>query len=85
MYEEKVNTTIIQSKRQLTEEQVHMIIYNSENKIITKVKMAELVNVKSTYTLDCIIQGKTYKDFSLTYQKLNNEKKQQLASLFSNK
>ena len=83
-YEKKVNSTITQSKRQLTEQQIYMILYNHEYKIITKKKMAEKVGVKSTHTLDCIIQGKTYKDFVLKYNQLNNEEKQQIASLLSN-
>ena len=82
--ESKVKTTIIQSKRQLTEKQVHLILYNFEYKIISKKKMAELVNIKSTYTLDCIKQGKTYKDYALSYSKLNIEQKNKLASLLSN-
>ena len=82
--ESKVKTTIIQSKRQLTEKQVHLILCNFEYKIISNKKMAELVNVKSTYTLDCIKQGKTYKDYALSYSKLNIEQKNKLASLLSN-
>lgn len=84
-YEDKINTTIIESKRQLTEEQIHLILLNFEKQIITKTAMAELVGVKSTYTLDCIKNGKTYKDFAFTYTKLNKEQKDYLASLLSNK
>ena len=83
-YEDKINTTIIQSKRQLTEEQVHLILYNFENKILTWVEMARRVGIKSTYTLDCIRYGKTYKDFSHTYKQLTENQKLQLASLLSN-
>lgn len=81
---DKINTTIIQSKRQLTEEQVHWILYNFEHKIFTWVRMAQIVGVKSTYTLDCIRYGKTYKDFSHTYKQLTKDQKAQLASLLSN-
>lgn len=84
-YEDKINTTVIESKRQLTEEQVYLILLNFERNILTRVAMAELVGVKSTYTLDCIKNGKTYKDFAFTYSKLNNEQKDCLASLLSNK
>lgn len=83
-YENKINTTIIKSKRQLTEEQVHLILYNFENKILTWADMARMVGVKSTYTLDCIRYGKTYKDFSHTYTQLTEDQKLQLASLLSN-
>lgn len=82
--EKKVNSTIIQSKRKLTEKQVHLILYNFEKNIYTRIKMAEIVGVNSTYTLDCIKKGLTYKDFYLTYQKLNDEQKEQLASLLRN-
>lgn len=83
-YENKINTTIIQSKRHLTEEQVHLILYNFENKILTWVDMARMVGVESTYTLDCIRHGKTYKDFSHTYKQLTKDQKAQIASLLSN-
>ena len=80
----KKQTTIIQSKRQLTKEQVFMILYNFENKILTRKKMAEKVGIKSTYTLDCIKKGLTYQDFKYEYDNLNNKEKQKIVSLFSN-
>lgn len=83
-YTKKVNQTIITSKRQLTKEQVFMILYNFENKILTQKDMARKVNIKSTYTLDCIKKGITYKDYTLEYNKLSNEEKQKIVSLFSN-
>ncbi len=82
--EDKVNTTIIQSKRHLTEQQVHLILYNFETHKITQVAMAKKVGVKSTHTLDCIKQGKSYKDFALSYTKLTQSQKDELASLLSN-
>ena len=84
LYEKKVNSTIIQSKRKLNEEQVHLILLNFERKLITQVDMAKRVGIKSTYTLDCIKKGKTYQDFALTYTKLNEDQKEKLASLLSN-
>lgn len=84
-YETKVKQTIIQSKRQLTKEQVFMVLYNFQNKITTNKNMAKIVGIKSTYTLDCIKKGLTYKDYSLEYSKLNNEEKQKIVSLFRNK
>lgn len=83
-YEKNVNQTIIKNKRQLTEEQVFMILYNFENKILTQKAMAQKVGIKSTYTLDCIKKGMTYKDYSLKYNKLSDEEKQKIVSLFSN-
>lgn len=46
--------------------------------------MAKKVGVKSTHTLDCIKQGKSYKDFALSYTKLTQSQKDELASLLSN-
>ena len=82
--ENKVKTTIIQSKRHLTEQQVHLVLCNFERKIHTITKMAELVGVDSRYTLDCIKKGLTYKDFALSYSKLTLAQKDELASLLSN-
>lgn len=84
-YEIKVNQTIIKSKRQLTKEQVFMILYNFEHRILSRKEMAKKVGVASTYTLDCVRKGITYKDYSLEYDKLSNEEKQNIVSLFSNK
>lgn len=83
-YEKKIKQIIIKSKRKLTKEQVFMILFNFENKIVTRKKMAEIVGVSSAYTLDCIKKGITYKDYSYEYNLLNNEEKQKIVSLFSN-
>lgn len=82
--EDKVKTTIIKSKRKLTENQVHLILYNFENSIISKKEMALRVGVKSTYTLDCIKNKESYKDYNLSYVKLTDEQKNILASQLSN-
>lgn len=82
--EDKVNTTIIKNKRQLNEQQVHLILYNFEAHILSRKDMAKKVGVKSTNTLDCIKRKETYKDYSLSYEKLTNEQKNHLASLLSN-
>ena len=82
--EDKVNTTIIKNKRQLNEQQVHLILYNFEAHILSRKDMANKVGVKSTNTLDCIKRKETYKDYSLSYEKLTNEQKNHLASLLSN-
>ena len=84
-YETKVNTTIIQSKRKLSEEQVHLIFYNEEkNRILSLDKLANKLNIKSSNTLYTILQGKSYKDYKLSYDKLTTEQKNKLASLLSN-
>jgi hypothetical protein len=58
-----------------------MILYNYEKHIIPKNHMAKKVGVKSNYTLDCIIQGKSYQDYRLTYKNLTEEQKHKLATL----
>ena len=83
-YEKKVNSTIIQSKRRLTEQQVHMILLNSERKLITWTKLMRKWNIKSDNTFLTIIKGQSYKDYALTYKKLTDTEKDQLASLLRN-
>lgn len=83
-YETKVNQTIIKSKRQLSKQQVFQILANFEYKILTQKKMARKVGVKSTYTLLCIKNGLTYKDYALEYSKLTTMEKQKIVSLLSN-
>lgn len=80
----KRESTIIQSKRKLNKEQVFLVLYNYEHKILTNIQMANKVGVKSTYTLDCIKNGLTYQDYALEYKKLTEEQKNKLASLLSN-
>lgn len=53
-YKQKNKNSNIEKIRKLIEQQVHLILCNFEFKILTKKKMAKLINVKSTYTLDCI-------------------------------
>ena len=83
--EDKINTTIITSKRHLTEEQVHLILLNFETKTLTQKAMASFVGVKSTNTLISIRKGLSYKDYIHTYSKIDSEQKNRLASLLSNK
>ena len=80
----KRESTIIQSKRKLNKEQVFLVLYNYEHRILTNIQMADKVGVKSVYTLDCIKNGLTYQDYALEYKKLTKEQKNKLASLLSN-
>lgn len=84
-YEKKINTTIIPNKRKLTKEQVFMVLYNFEHNIIPRTRMAYIVGVKSTYTLDCIKNGISYKDYVYEYNQLSDVEKEKIVSLFSNK
>ena len=62
-----------------------MILYNNENKIISKAKLSKVLNIKSVNTINCILQGKSYKNFIYEYNKLNINDKNKIALLFSNK
>lgn len=84
-YEEKVNTSIIQSKRHLTEEQVHLILLNEEeDRIIPIKKLMEKINVSSSNTIYTILRGQSYKDYALSYLKLDKNQKNKLAQLLRN-
>lgn len=62
-YEKKIKQTILKSKRLLTKEQVFMILYNFEYKLMSNKEMAKKVKIKSAYTLYSIKKGITYKDY----------------------
>ena len=85
LYEIKINTTFIKNKRKLSKDDVFMILYNNENKIISKAKLSKVLNIKSVNTINCILQGKSYKNFIYEYNKLNINDKNKIALLFSNK
>lgn len=84
-YEDKINTTIIKSKRKLTEQQIHLLLLNEElNRPIPLEKLLHNFNIKSSNTFFAIKKGLSYKDYSLSYNKLTNDQKEQLASLLRN-
>lgn len=75
----KVNTTIIKSKRQLKEEDVHLIFANEEmGRPLTIQTIMDWIGVKSSNTIYCVLRGETYKDYALTYKDLSNEQKEEL-------
>lgn len=83
-YEDKIKTTIIQSNRKLSKEQVFMVLANFEYKIIPNKHLANKLNIKSTYTLDCIKKGISYKDYKFEYDNLNSAEKEKIVSLLRN-
>lgn len=84
-YETKVNSTIIQTKRKLSEEQVHLIFLNEELKRPVSIASLTLkLKINSSNTIYTILKGESYKDFALTYQKLTKEQKNKLAQLLRN-
>ena len=81
-YEKKVNTTIIQSKRKLTEQQVHLILLNEDlGRPIQITQFMNKFNINSSNTIYCILRGESYKDYRLSYSKLTQDQKNSLASL----
>ena len=81
-YESKVNSTIVKNKRHLTEQQVHLIFLNEElGRPCTIQTLMQKFNISSSNTIYTILKGQSYKDYQLSYSKLSNFKKQQLASL----
>lgn len=83
-YEDKVNTTIIKSNRNLTKEQVYLVFLNEElNRPIPLKRLARFYGVDGK-ALQCILKGVSYKDYALSYSKITESEKQQLVSLLSN-
>lgn len=82
--DKKIKKSNIEKIRKLSEEQVHLILCNFEFHIISQEKMIKIVGIKSRNTLTCIKDGRTYKDYSNSYKKLNNAEKQKLVTLLSN-
>lgn len=78
--EKKAHSTIIKSKRKLTQEQVFMIYVNNEQNIIPKTYLCNMFNITSN-TIYTILNQKSYQDYWQDYQKLTNDQKEQLASL----
>lgn len=84
-YETKVNTTIIQSKRKLTEQQIHLIFLNEElNRPIAINQLLKKFQLNSSNTIYTILRGQSYKDFALSYKLLTKEQKNKLAQLLRN-
>ena len=84
-YRIKVNSTIIQTKTKLIEEQVHLVFLHEElRRPITISALMEKLKVESSNTIYTILRGESYKDFALTYQSLTIEQKDKLAQLLRN-
>lgn len=81
----KVVSSKLTSKRQLTEQQVHLIFLNEElNRPKTIEWLVNYCNVRSSNTIYCILKGQTYQDYKITYDKLNEVQKNSLATLLRN-
>ena len=83
-YEDKVKTTVIKSKRKLTEQQVHLILANREFSIVSMEKLCRNFNLLSSNTIYTILRNQSYKDYRLSYENLTFEQKEQLVSLLRN-
>lgn len=84
-YEDKVNSTIIKSKRKLNEEQVHLILLNEElGRIRPITDLTYKFKLNSDNTIYTILRKKSYKDYIYSYSKLTQEQKNELASALRN-
>lgn len=83
-YKEKINQTIIKTKRKMLKEQVFLILANFEYKILKQKDLMKKVNIKSRNTLLCIKNNLSYKDYKLEYDNLTSQQKKTLVSLLSN-
>lgn len=83
-YEQKVNTTIIATNRRMTKEQVFMVLANEEfGRPIPLKRLARWWGVQG-HALQCILKGVSYKDYVFEYNKLRDEKKEEIVSLLRN-
>lgn len=85
LLEEKANLSKIKNKRQLSQEQVYLILLNEElGRPITIDDITIKMKVSSSNTIYCILRGQTYQDYIISYQKLTESEKNELASLLRN-
>lgn len=83
-YKDKVNSTIIKSKRKFNKEQIFGFLFNEElGRPIPIQRLGKLLKVDDGSIL-CIIKGKSYKDWNLEYKNLTFEDKKEIVSLLSN-
>ena len=83
-YKEKVNTTILPTKRKLTKEQVFGIFINQEEKIMPKSRLAKFYGLSSPYSITDILNGGSYKDYALEYQNITDEERKKIVSMLRN-
>lgn len=81
--DKKAHKTILSNRRKLTQEQVFMVLVNEEYKIVSKKSLCEKFGVNNN-VLYGILKKETYQDYSLDYNKITEEQKQQLVSLLRN-
>ena len=85
LLEEKANLSKLNAKRQLTKEQVYLILINEElNRPITIDNITIQLGLLSSNTVYCILRGQTYQDYMISYNKLTQSQKDELASLLRN-
>lgn len=85
LLEKKANSSKLKTKRQLSEEQVHLVFLNEElNRPINIKNLTKKLNVSSSNTIYCILKGQTYNNYKITYDRLTIEQKNKLATLLRN-
>ena len=85
LLELKANSSKLNSKRQLTKEQVFLVFLNEELKRPFDINhLTAKLNVNSSNTIYCILRGDTYQDYKIQYDKLTQLEKDKLATLLRN-
>ena len=78
----KANSTVYQSKRKLTEKQIHLVLLNEERgRIIPMQPLTYIFGLNSDQALRTIILGKSYLNYALSYKTLTEKSKENLVSL----
>lgn len=85
LIEKRANSSKLHNKRQLNEQQVHLVFLNEElNRPLAIESLTKKLGVNSSNTLYCILKHQTYEDYFLSYQKLSQSEKNKLATLLRN-
>lgn len=83
-YKDKVNSTVLNSKRKFSKEQVFGFLFNEElERPIPIQRLGKILKVDDGAILS-ILKGKSYKDWNLEYSNLMFDEKKEIVSLLSN-
>lgn len=79
---DKTHTTIIKTKRKLTNEQVKIFLMNEElERPIPLMHFLKLFNIKSKNTFHAILRKESYQDCWYDFERKTQEEKERLVSL----
>ena len=78
----RLQSSKIEKTRQLTREQVLLILANEEfGRIVTQLELMQKFNISSSNTIRCIVTKQTYQDVNFEYEHMTIEQKQSLATI----